>query len=56
MLFCIVISFGSLIKRMPAFYLEIKLSKFEFFIINISEFIEFIIQPSFSQDIFYDYI
>jgi hypothetical protein len=56
MLFRIVISFGSLIKRIPAFFEEIKLSKLEFFKIKISEFIEFNIHPSFSQDIFLDFI
>jgi hypothetical protein len=52
MLFRIVTTFGSLIERILAFYLEVKSSKFELFKIKLSEFIEFIIQPSFPHDIF----
>ena len=56
MLLRIVINFGSLIERILAFYLEVKLSKLELFKLKISEFIVFIIQPSFSQDIFLEFI
>jgi hypothetical protein len=56
MLFMIFISFGSLIEIIPAFYVETKLLKFELLKLNVSELIVFIKQPSFSHDIFLEFI